>query len=151
MNGTGKLAGIAGVMMLMAGCVQAPLNTPQLVGSQDTQLAMNSVNVVDKNMLQLRRADGYGVYSYGKIKIESAGGARTATGTLEAWTTLQNLTDFPQTLQLRTRFFDAARRPIEDYSAWQRVVLPAKGSGLYKESSLSNAAAFYYIEVKEAQ
>lgn len=151
MYGMGKLAGIAGVMVLVAGCVQAPLGTPQLVGSQDTQLAMNSVNVVDQNMLKLRRADGYGVYSYGKIKIESAGGARTATGTLEAWTTVQNLTDYPQTLQLRTRFFDAAKRPIEDYSAWQRLSLPAKGTGLYKESSLSNTAAYYYIEVKEAQ
>lgn len=151
MNGMIRFAGVAGVTLMVAGCVQAPLANPQLVGSQDTQLAMNSVNVVDQNMLQLRRADGFGVYSYGKIKIESAGGARTATGTLEAWTTLQNLTDYPQTLQLRTRFFDAAKRPIEDYSAWQRLALPAKGTGLYKESSLSNAAAYYYIEVKEAQ
>lgn len=146
-----KIAGAAGLLVMMSGCVQAPLDNPQTVTPTQTQLAMNSVNVIDRNMREKRRADGYGVYEYGKIKVESAGGGRTATGTLEAWTTIQNLTDHPQTVQLRTRFFDEGKRPIEDYSAWQRVSLPPKGTGLYKESSLSSAAAFYYIELKEAQ
>lgn len=147
-----KLAGAAGVVLMMAGCAQqAPLGVPQMVGSTDTQLAMNSVNVIDRKMLEKRRTDVAGVYDYGKIRIESSGGGRTATGTLEAWTTVQNLTDYPLTLQAHTRFFDAGKRPVEDYSAWQRIALPAKGTALYKESSLGTAAAFYYIELREAQ
>lgn len=145
------LAGVAGAGLLLSACAIAPLPTPQTVGSNDTQLAMNSVNVIDRNMLEKRRADGYGEYDYGKIRIESSGAARTATGTLEAWTTVQNLTDFPLVLQAHVRFFDAGKRPIENYSAWQRIVLAPKGTALYKESSLSDAAGFYYIEIKEAQ
>jgi hypothetical protein len=146
-----RMAGAGTLFVLVAGCAQAPLGIPQQVGPQDTQLAMNSVNVIDRVMLEKKRTDAHGVYDYGKIRIESSGGARSATGTLEAWTTIQNLTDHPQTVQLRTRFFDAAKRPVEDYSAWQRVSLPPKGTGLYKEFSLGTAAAFYYIELKGAE
>lgn len=134
-----------------AGCLKTADPRPQTVGLQSTQLNLNSVNVIDRNILQVRKTLTGQQYDYGKILVESSGASRTATGTLAVFTTLENLTDHPQALQVRTRFYDEGRAPIEDFSAWQRLDLPPRSIGTYRESSLSNRAAFFYVEVKEGQ
>lgn len=147
---TFRKASLCLALIMVAGCqVRALSAPPQQVGPQATQAAMNSVTIIDRTLAENRSYRGQ-EYSYGKIRIESSGGARTATGTLEAWATVQNLTDHPQQLQARTRFFDENKRPLENYSAWQRFSLAPKSLATYKESSLSPAAAFYYVEVSEA-
>lgn len=145
------LMAVTGLGLMLTACNTAPLPVPQKVGNSDTQLALNSVNVIDKNLMERRRLDSGVEYDFGKIRIESSGTARTATGTLEAWTMVQNLTDYPLYLQGHVRFLDAQRRPLENYSAWQRISLPPKGTALYKESSLSDAATYYFIELREGQ
>lgn len=136
---------------LISGCIQAPKAVPQTVGLVGTQLAMNSVNVIDKKLLDTRKTVLGQQYNYGKILVESTGASRTETGNLGVYATIENLTDYPQALQARTRFYDESKVPAEDFSAWQRVMLPPRGTGTYKESSLNNRAAYFYIEIKEAQ
>lgn len=140
---------VATSTLALSGCIQAPTATPQTVGIATTGLQMNSVNVIDRRILTIRKTVLGEQYDYGKVLVESSGAARTETGTLAVHTTLQNLTDHPQTLQARARFYDESKFPIEDFSAWQRLNLPPKGVATYREMSLSNRAAFFYIEVKE--
>lgn len=132
-------------------CVQAPKAVPQSVGTSTTQLQMNSVNVIDRRMLEVRKTINGEQYNYGKILVESSGASRTETGTLAVYTTIENLTDFPQAIQARTRFYDENRAPVEGFSAWQRIILPARGVDTYREMSLTDRAGFFYIEIKEAQ
>ncbi len=147
-----RIAVVTTMIGALAACVQTPVKpVPQSVGTTQTQLQMNSVNVIDKRLLEIRKTVAGEQYNYGKILVDSTGAARTETGTLAVYTTLENLTDFPQVIQARTRFYDENKFPIEDFSAWQRLTLPQRGTGTYKEMSLSSRAAFFYIEVREAQ
>lgn len=116
---TMKLIAAAGLSALvMTGCmVKEQLPTPQTAGIVSTQLAMNSVNVIDAKLLAKKKTIVGFVYDYGKILVESSGAGRTETGTIEAFTTLQNLTDYPLNVQARVRFFDENKLPVEEPSA----------------------------------
>ena len=151
MNRFTKISLVTAVALSVTACVTPPKPVSNKVGTSITELAMNSVNVIDRKMLEQRKTILGTQYDYGKISIGATGASRTATGTLSVHTTIENMTDHTQTLQGRTRFYDENRSPIEDFSAWQRITLPARGSGTYREMSLSNKAGFFYIELKEAQ
>lgn len=140
----------APALLALGGCT-TPATLPQKSGLSTTTLEMNSVRIVDRKLVEswytpfTRRE-----YGYGKVSIESMGMAPTPTGTQEIWVTFTNLTDYPQNLQVRARFFDKDKRPIEDYSAWKRVHMAPKGASTYKTMSLTPAAAYFYVEAKEA-
>lgn len=143
---------VSRVLMLAAlaaglqGCVQSVKPNPN-----PAPIQMDSVVVIDKSLQDkiVIRPFGNQARDYNKILVEEAGTARTATGTLEVWVMLRNLTDHPLTLRAHTRFFDDNRRPLEEYSSWQQVQIAPKGSATYKELSTSQAATRYYIEVQE--
>ena len=139
-------------MLFLTACNATPPNLPHQSGVSPTALEMNSVTIIDNKLLESKKkAFSNQEYGYGKIHIESTGTAQTATGTQEVWVTFTNLTDFPQNIEAHVRFYDKNKRPIEAYSAWKRVLLAPKGTGTYQESSLSDAAAYFYVEVREAQ
>lgn len=145
------LALLAAPLLLALAACTTPTSLPQKSGLSTTSLEMNSVKIIDRKLVEswytpLTRRE----YGYGKVSIESMGMAPTPTGTQEIWVTFTNLTDYPQNLQVRARFFDKDKRPIEDYSAWKRVPMPPKGAVTYKEMSLTPAAAYFYVEAKEA-
>lgn len=151
MNRFTKISLATAVALSVTACVTPPKPVSKTVGTSITELAMNSVNVIDRKMLEQRKTILGTQYDYGKISIGATGASRTETGTLSVHTTIENMTDYTQTLQGRTRFYDANRTPIEDFSAWQRITLPPRGTGIYREMSLSDKAGFFYIELKEAQ
>lgn len=88
----------------------------------------------------------------GRIAVESQGARRNATGTLNVIVQVRNRTDYPQTIEARTSFFDSNFAPLEKASGWSRVHLEPNGIGTYQESSLGAASvAHYYVEVREAR
>ncbi len=141
---------VAPVVLALAGC-QAPQAPHHKVGTSTTALDMDSVTIIDRNLMETRHTPfTKKQYAYGKVGIESMGKAPTATGTQEVWVTFSNYTDHPQNLEVRARFYDSNKRPVEEYSAWKRVHLPPKSNDTFKEMSVSNQAAYFYVEAKES-
>lgn len=88
----------------------------------------------------------------GKIAIEGQGASRTPTGTLKVTVAVRNRTDYNQTLELRTSYFDSGFGPTEKPSGWTRLHLDPNGVGHYQETSMGAAnVAHYYVEVREAR
>lgn len=108
----------------------------------NARLNLDTVVILDK-ALQDGRA--------GKLAVETSGGRRTPTGTLEIFAVIRNRTDYPQQIELRSQFFDQLGVPIEGPTAWSRLMLEPNGIQAYKEFSVGTSnVAHYYIEVREA-
>lgn len=87
-----------------------------------------------------------------KIAVERTNARRSPTGTVEAWATFRNRTDFPLALECRTHFFDRDQAPVEAPSAWKRIFLPAQSIANYNEFSTNIMdVGHYYVEVREAR
>lgn len=144
------------VFITLTACAPTPIMEGAAPGIKiDSQLApnatmhLNSVAILDKS-LQYWDKDGKGWRS--KVAVEATSSRRTATGTLEAWATIRNRTDFPLQLEGRVSFFDASQAPVEGPSQWKRVMLPPNSVASYKEfSMMSNLPMYYYIEVREGR
>lgn len=147
---------LASVALALAGCANRLAEGPTTGGRVDPSLApnaeirLNTVAIVDK-ALQRDREGLFRTRRIGKIAVETTDSRRTPTGTLEAWATLRNRTDFDLQIEGRTTFFDDRKRPIETPTAWRRVFLPANSIGSYSELSTGVGVAYYYIEVREAR
>jgi len=119
-------------------------------------LLYNSVVFLDESLSRsLKQGEIFG-WKLGpaqvtKIAVETQGGRRTQTGTMEVFATFRNRTDFTTHLEGRVQFFDKDKVPAEGPSAWQRIVLPPNGVAAYKEFSTRVDTAFYYIEVREGR
>lgn len=137
----------AGCIALLAGC-QAQEGAYMGVRVDDARqpnarIQYDQVVILDK-VLQNGKT--------GKIAIEGQGASRTGTGTLKVTVAVRNRTDFPQTLDVRTSFFDSGFGPTEKPSGWTRLHLDPNGTGHYQESSMGAAnVAHYYVEVREAR
>lgn len=82
------------------------------------------------------------------VAVEGQGSGRSPANTLEVWVELRNRADAQQTLSLRTRFYDAARQPLED-TQWTRLFVGARALTSYRALATRADAAYYYVEVKE--
>lgn len=86
-----------------------------------------------------------------KITIESSGVRNTPSGTIEVWAMLRNRTDYDLQVEGMASFYDNGQAPLDDRSAWKRVYIPANGTALYKESSISNLAQHFMVEFREGR
>ncbi len=86
-----------------------------------------------------------------KVEVQRSGGQRTPTDTVEVYVVFLNRTTFTQQLESRVQFFDAAKVPIGEPSGWQRFYLQGNEVKTWRESSLSSAAQYYYVEVREGR
>jgi hypothetical protein len=86
-----------------------------------------------------------------KVTIDRSGIRNTETGTIEVWSILRNRTDYDLQLEGKAMFFDAASAPIGDESMWRRVYVPANGTAVYRETSLSSQAANFILEFREGR
>ena len=85
-----------------------------------------------------------------KIMVQGVYARRTPTSSLEVMTRMVNCTDYPQHVQLRSSFMDEQQFPVENTSAWQRVFLPPRATGVYQETSTGTFDVTYFlIELKE--
>ncbi len=139
----------AGCIVLLAGCKTVSQEGAQMgvrvddANSPTARIMYDQVVILDK-VLQNAKT--------GKIAIEGQGASRSGTGTLKVTVAVRNRTDFTQTLELRTSFFDSGFGPTEKPSAWTRLHLDANGVGHYQESSMGAAnVAHYYVELREAR
>ncbi len=113
-----------------------PALLPKVPGSM-TPMPLNAVNIIDPVIIN-------------KVMVQESRARRNETGTAQVWTRIANCTDFPQQVELRTHFLDEGQAPAEDASAWQRLMLPPKSIGTYRESSISTIRpAYYYVEMRE--
>jgi hypothetical protein len=122
------------------------------------KVRMNSVAVLDRDLqvTYVNENSMNGAKEYGhasKIAVESSGGQKTPTGSVEVWTLLRNRTNYPLQLECNVQFFNKNGAPVEGPTAWQRVVLSPNAVGSYREYSTAPAseAVSYYIQVREGR
>lgn len=122
---------------------------------QRTQpLQMDSFSFIDHGLNRTyitKTVFGENVDTTVKVTIESSGVRNTATGTTEVWAMLRNRTDHDLQVEGMTSFFADGGMPLDDRSAWKRVYIPANGTALYKESSISNQAQHFMVEFREGR
>ena len=114
-----------------------PALLPRVPGSM-TPMPLNAVNIIDPAIIN-------------KVMVQAVQARRNETGAALVWARVVNCIDFPLQVELRTHFLDEGQAPAEDASAWQRLQLPPKSMGTYRESSVSidGRAAYYYVEMRE--
>lgn len=161
--------------VVIGGCTKTIVDAPEgpapAVRVRDAKapnarIRMNSVVIVDKHLQRWetktvsRSPQWLSIFSsgspenekYSKIAVERTNARRSPTGTVEAWATFRNRTDYPLTIECRTQFFDRQKAPVEGPTAWQRVYLPQQSVASYKEFSTNVMdVGYYYIEVREAR
>jgi len=84
-----------------------------------------------------------------KVTVEQYGSRATPTGTKEVVSVFKNRTDFDLVIEARTSFYAAGYFPLDDVTAWKQVYLPANGISTYRDSSLSDEAVHFMIEVRQ--
>jgi hypothetical protein len=117
-------------------------------------LKMDSFSFIDHNLNRTyitKTIFGENVDSVVKVTIESSGVRNTATGTTEVWAMLRNRTDYDMQVEGMTSFYAEGGMPLDDRSSWKRVYIPANGTALYKESSVSNQAQHFMVEFREGR
>lgn len=97
-----------------------------------TQIDLNAVQFIDRRLTR-------------DVLVEALFARRTATDTLEVTARLVNCTDVPIQIDARSSFLDAAQAPSEPTSAWSRVFLPPRATGIYRETSISRDDVQYYL------
>ncbi|RAU21524.1 hypothetical protein CU669_12550 [Paramagnetospirillum kuznetsovii] len=103
------------------------------------EMPMNSVNITDPAIMN-------------KLYVRSIAARRTATGTVEVVAQVVNCTDFQQTAEARTQFYDSTGVASEPVSAWQRLHLSPRTSSAYRELSMGDKTVDgYMIEMRETK
>lgn len=86
---------------------------------------------------------------YSKVAVEKTNANRTETGTVEAWATIRNRTDYQLNLQARTLFYSSEGQVI-DKTAWNRFYIEQNGIENYSGlSKMADRIDFYTIELRE--
>ena len=135
---------LAGVVFFMSGCYEIREGSSAPVRIRDeslpgAQIRWNNVSLLDPSIQN-------------KILVEATNTRRTATGTLEAWATFRNRTNYPLQLEARSSLYDANQAPIEGPTAWQRVYLPPNATAHYTNPFATKIdIGFYTIEVREGR
>jgi hypothetical protein len=145
---------------LFSGCVQNVKEgaSPGIRVDDDmVRVRMNSVAILDRELqvTYVNENSMTGSKEYGhasKVAVESSGGRRTATGTVEVWALLRNRSNFPLQLEGNVQFFDKSGAPVEGPTAWQRINLSPNSVASYKEFSTSDQEGLkYYIQIREGR
>lgn len=110
---------------------------------------LNTVNIIDDALQQTHLKRDGSTHIDTKLAVEGAGQAVLETGAREVWVTLRNLTDYPQNVETRVTWYDAAEKPVDGPTAWDRLMIPANGAETYTNPSVHPAAQAFYVEVRE--
>lgn len=122
-------------MLTVAAPAEAVLVAP-IPGTMNP-MPLNTVSITDAGITN-------------KVLVQAVGARRTETGTVEVWSRLVNCTDFPLQVEGRTQFMNKAQAPVEAPSAWLRIYLPPRATGVYSErSTQTQSAELYLIEIRE--
>ncbi|MFT3667976.1 MAG: hypothetical protein QM795_05185 [Pseudoxanthomonas sp.] len=113
----------------------APVAGPALVANVPksmTPIDLNAVQFTDKPLTR-------------QVLVEGLFARRTETDTVEVTARFVNCTDKPLQVQARSSFMDMSQAPTEPVSAWTQVFIPPKGTGTYRERSMSRDEVQYYL------
>jgi len=113
----------------------APVAGPALVANVPksmTPIDLNAVQFTDKPLTR-------------QMLVEGLFARRTETDTVEVTARFINCTDKPLQVQARSSFMDLTQAPTEPVSAWTQVFIPPKGTGTYRERSMSRDEVQYYL------
>ena len=113
----------------------APVAGPALVANVPksmTPIDLNAVQFTDKPLTR-------------QVLVEGLFARRTETDTVEVTARFVNCTDKPLQVQARSSFMDLTQAPTEPVSAWTQVFIPPKGTGTYRERSMSRDDVQYYL------
>lgn len=103
-----------------------------------TPIDLNAVQFTDKKLTK-------------QVIVEGLFARRTETDTVEVTARLVNCTDTPLQVRARSSFMDEAQAPTEPTSMWSTVVIAPRGTGVYRERSMSRDEVKYYlIELADA-
>lgn len=142
-----KIAAVCALVMVLSGwgCTRYSVNEGTFAPTQirdpnlpGTQIRLNSVSVLDRSIAN-------------KVFVEGSGSSRTATNTLQVWSTFRNRTDYPLQLEVRVSFYDAAQAPMDGPTQWQRIQLPGNGTAHFKDFSTKVNIGYYHVEVREGR
>ena len=113
----------------------APVAGPALVANVPksmTPIDLNAVQFTDKPLTR-------------QVVVEGLFARRTETDTVQVTARFVNCTDKPLQVQARSSFMDVSQAPTEPVSAWTQVFIPPKGTGTYRERSMSRDEVQYYL------
>jgi hypothetical protein len=170
MKGMTRIAIVLSASLWAAACATTdPCMTIMEERPLKSGIEMNSVHIVDSSLEshrimatycegvrlgptaqeQVESGQAADIKTY-KVTVEEYNSRFSPTGTREVWAILRNHTNYPLRVEGRTHFFDSHKAPSEAASAWQRVELPPKGLGTYREFSKgARGVDYYHIEVRE--
>jgi hypothetical protein len=103
---------------------------PYMAARQIPELALVPVQPGTMTPIPLNSVSFSDSFTAESVLVQYTGAQRTPTGTVEVTTRMVNCTDWPLVVEGRTNFFDAGQRPVEPVSAWQKIHLPPRLSGI---------------------
>lgn len=83
-----------------------------------------------------------------QVVVQELFARRTPTQTVQVTGRLVNCTDTPLVVASRLHFMDARQIPVEDVSAWQRIVLHPRAMTQWQALSASPDAESYVVELR---
>ena len=133
------------------GCATQGVIPPahQQVAYSTAKPRLNTVNIIDNALQTSYLRPGGAPYISTKLAVEGAGQSVVQTGAREVWVTLRNLTDYPQNVEIRVTWYDAAERPVDGPTAWKRIFIPSNGAETFTSPSVHSASNAFYVEVRE--
>lgn len=153
------LTGAGFAVALLSACQQQPIAptvgcdfTPMLTAMRSPGPALAPAVPGTMSEVPLNAVSMTDIAITNKVLVQTVGARRSPTGTVDVFTRLVNCTDFPLQVEGRTQFLDQSQIPVEPTSAWQRVYLPARATGVYQESSTDiRRVSLYLIELREGR
>ena len=151
------LVSAAVIALALAGCSSTPAARPQAMlkcdykalkanaptgGPALTSIAYGAVKDIPADAVLMSDAN-----LYKRVMVQHLSTQKTPGGTVQVSARLANCTGESFSVLARTAFLDQGMAPAEPVSAWRTVYLPAGEMAVYQESSLSQRAAHYYIEL----
>lgn len=148
---TGNFVAIAATALLIAGCAPSPMvqcdftpltagTAPPPAGPRLEPMVAGTMRDIPLNAVSIIDAD-----LRNRIMVQDVGAVRTSTGDIEVAARIFNCGDAPLLVEGRSSFLDAAQRPAEPASAWQRLVIDGRSFAHYREVSVSGGRADSYL------
>jgi len=139
---------LVAALCLTVGCATIDEGPSYAENVSPVDVRLNTVNILSDS---LHKTTGglLGAKHKGKIEIDRTHITTAGNNLPQVIVVIRNRTDHPLQVEGRTSWFDPAGIPVDGPSAWQRVFLPPNSVNTYRETSISNQATQYYVEIRE--
>ena len=135
--------------MALAGCsTPAPEGGYRIDNQNNVSPTLNTVRVIDSSLARYKNRRWQVATP---LDVERVNLSKSETGFTRISVELRNKIGEPIPLEVRTSWYDASGRPVDDAASWTRVFAQPMSMVLYEQVSSSPAASQYYVEVRAAQ